>query len=177
MLIVIVMIPATMTTSANMRRNDHIFEWILRSNNIRFKLVMQGKLRWLLCWRLLEMLLLVVLARLLSTTAHVLMSVSHGYSMHLWGPFCDRLMKMIGTSGMGVDLLVHTIARIGIHHDWHWLNIEDGGELLACFSHWYRLLLSLSSFHAIRHLIMVYIAKLILLGRNIGFNSGCISAV
>lgn len=155
---------------------NHLPIWIKTTGINRFDLLLKCKLTWL--YNRIRMLLLVV--HHLLCLIHLMMMISHLNWLHHRSPFRDWLLNMlnkmmIGISYMGVDMLFHAGTIVVVHHNWDWMNLHDRRAFFACFSHAY-CLLSIC-FDAVRHLVMIGIAELILLWRDVILNTGSVCAV
>lgn len=117
------------------------------------------------------MLLLMLLVRQI---LHLMMTC-HLNWLHQRCPFCDSLLAIMVVGVMGIDVLLHAVAVVVVHHNRDWLDLHDGGALLAGFSHGYGILSV--CFDTVWHLVVVHIAELILLWWDISFNSRCVCAI
>ena len=104
-----------------------------------------------------------------------LMMICHLDGLHQRSPFCNRLLGVMVVGVVGIDVLLHAIAVVVVHHYRHRLNLHDGRAFFARFSHRHRLLGV--GFNAVRHLVVVYKAELILLRRYVRFNPGGVGAI
>lgn len=146
--------------------------WIKRINRIdRFNLVLKSKLTWF--DSLMRTLLLMEILVGHIHIVHLMMRHLDWY--HHWSPFSYRLLDIIIMCMMRIDILFHSVAVVMIHHNWHRLNLHDWRAFFACFSHGYGLLSI--CLNTVWHLVVIYIAELVLLRRNIRFNTSCICAI
>ena len=130
--------------------------WIQNIHSIhRFNLVLECKLTWL-NFRIGILLLILLMRQML----HLLMACHLNWLHQRW-PFGDSVLTILVVRVMGIDMLLHAIAVIVIHHNGDWLNLHDGRAFFARFSHGYRLLSV--CFDTVWHLVVVHIAELILL--------------
>jgi len=104
-----------------------------------------------------------------------LMMILHLNGLHQRSPFCNRLLGVMVVGVVGIDVLFHAIAVVVVHHYRHRLNLHDGRAFFARFSHRYRLLLV--GFNAVWHLVVVYVAELILLRGDVRFNPSSVGAI
>ena len=159
--------------SSHVWRNHSMFKWIMWLHIHRFNVLLKWQLWGFFSFRHLYRvsILLVLLIWLYS--------ICHGNWLQHWYPFGNLLLvaevvvwAMVSVD-VSVDVWVHAVASILVHLDW--LDVHDWRISVACFSH--RLSMMSVSSNAVWHLIVIHIAKLVLLRRDIGLDASCVGAV
>ena len=106
---------------------------------------------------------------------HLMIVVAHLHRLHHRGPFRHLLLTKLLIRMACIDVLFHPIAIILVHGHWNWLNLHYWWSTFFAvrYANW---LLSIS-FDTVGHLIVVYVTELVLLRRNISFNTCSISTI